>query len=516
MSSTQEDVGPKLQSTCFVTLNYHQRVRYTGLDDIQGRTRFPFIDTRQIRDVQGAKLRFHEAQKHGDPVMVGDRPWETGVSVYGTVLHDGRRFRMWYESSGPDTTGNPYEIGYAESTDGVHWDKPELGVVEMKGSKKNNRVKLRGHSPGVIDLGPDASPDKHYLGIATGRPSNLGVPELLADNRTKALSSYWAWYSPDGFDWTVYPVPDCAVLPGMADTASFAGDPWRGRVYGAVKVEPRVGLYDRRSVTATTAPMNDVLNWEHPRLSLYPDEQDDRMAQERGCRFVEFYGLGLFPTREMIIGFPEVFWVEGDLHPSQGPGIRLGYHGKSDIQMVYSYDGYAWHRTTDREPFIPLGKEGEWDDGFHTIRSTIIEVGDEVFLYYYYGGRRGGHSVQTEWNTSKIGLAKIKRDRFASIAADGEGMVEVYHGKPIGRELVVNARTAGDGALRVEAREFKDKQSGPIAGFESFQCNPINGDGVRLSVKWGGKGWSDLPRDQQLVLRFYLKDAEIFAYEINV
>ena len=66
-------------------------------------------------------------------------------------------------------------------------------------------------------------------------------------------------------------------------------------------------LYERWSVAMTASPVNEPLNWDSPRLALYPDEMDDRMAQECGCQFVEFYAIGLMPTRDVIIGFLEVF-----------------------------------------------------------------------------------------------------------------------------------------------------------------------------------------------------------------
>jgi len=504
---------PPLLDSCFVNLNQPQRYANTHVADMEGRRRFPMIDTRQIREIEGCELRFHQAEKHGDPVMTADPRLERGTCIYGTVHHDGEHFRMWYQPIPlvAQGAGNPYDVAYAESADGIHWERPNLGLVERGGSKKNNLVTFRGHGPSVIDLGTAAPPERRYLGIAVGYAPILGVPEVLRHEQTKRHHGYWIYYSADGLNWKVYPPPTCAILNYMSDTACFIGDPYRNRVLGSVKLEPRVRLFDRRSVTITAARMDNVADWGPCRLAVYPDEMDDRMAKDRGCRFAEFYGMGLLAQRDVLIGFPEVYWVEGKLHPSQAPGVRLGFHGKCEIQMAYSYDGYAWHRTIGRRPFIPLGKEGEWDDGFLTAQSSAVEVGDAVFIYY--SGNRGGHSAAAETNTRKVGLAKVRKDRFASIAADGEGMVEVYHGKPEGRELVVNARAAADGVVRVEAREASGKV---IPGFAAGDCGPIAGDGVRLAAGWGNKSWTDLPKSANIVLRFHLKKAEVFAYEIEV
>lgn len=502
----------------FSNINQVQRHKESGVDDLKGRTRFPMLDTRQVREAEDVRLQFHAAQKHGGPVMVADRPWEIGVQLYGSVLHDGQRFRMWYQPTPPKAqVGNPYDVGYAESLDGVHWEKPELRLVEASGSYQNNLVPLRGHSPSVIDLGAAAPPERRFLGVTIGSAAKLGIPEVLKHEQTKTHHGYWLYYSADGLDWKIYPPPTCAILSGMADTCCFVADPYRGRVLGSLKLEPRIGLYDRRSVAITTARMKDVHSWEPCRLMLFPDELDDRMARERGCRLLEFYGMGMLVQRDVVIGFPEAFWVEGALHPFQDSGIRIGYHGKGEIQMAYSYDGYAWQRPSGRQAFIPLGKAGEWDDGFLTLRGTVVEAGDDVFVYY--SGNRGGHAVAEETSRCKIGLAKIKRDRFASIVADSEGMVEVYHGAPAGRGIVLNARTASDGVIRVEVREPVEGRprtpSKPIVGFTASDCRPISGDGVRLPINWSNKGWGDLAGNRPIALRFVLKNAEIFGYEVQ-
>ena len=115
---------PELPPVHFANMNQPQRHQYTGLNDLAGRKRFAFLDTRQVRDIRDAELRFHAAKKHGDPVLVADPKQETGVSVYGSVLHDGEHFRMWYQSfsRGPQR-GNPYAVPYAESSDGIHWEQ---------------------------------------------------------------------------------------------------------------------------------------------------------------------------------------------------------------------------------------------------------------------------------------------------------------------------------------------------------------------------------------------------------
>ena len=88
----------------------------------QGPWRRLFLDAAVIEKSEGLSRVFHAAQKYsGNPVIQRDRPWEgvaaiTGPYVYGTVLRDGGKLRMWYQIL---SRGN--HVGYAESDDGIHW-----------------------------------------------------------------------------------------------------------------------------------------------------------------------------------------------------------------------------------------------------------------------------------------------------------------------------------------------------------------------------------------------------------
>lgn len=62
----------------------------------------------------------HWERASAAPVLVAEAPWEKQAVMCPHVLHEGGRFRMWYSA------GEMYEpdaIGYAESTDGLHWER---------------------------------------------------------------------------------------------------------------------------------------------------------------------------------------------------------------------------------------------------------------------------------------------------------------------------------------------------------------------------------------------------------
>ena len=53
-------------------------------------------------------------------------------------------------------------ICYAESEDGLHWRKPELGLIEFNGNTRNNLVQRGAHGAGVFFDPTDADPARRY------------------------------------------------------------------------------------------------------------------------------------------------------------------------------------------------------------------------------------------------------------------------------------------------------------------------------------------------------------------
>ena len=96
-----------------------------------------FADDFLIERVGGAaRLVLHRPQRR-EIVIVHDAPWEGNNSAYHTVFRDGDIYRMYYRGRQIDLSGDKLKfphgqrVCYAESRDGVHWQKPALGLVEF-------------------------------------------------------------------------------------------------------------------------------------------------------------------------------------------------------------------------------------------------------------------------------------------------------------------------------------------------------------------------------------------------
>ena len=163
--------------------------RQNGPLDI-GSKRELFIDTHLIEAMSGVRLEMHSPMPK-EIVMHLDKLWEGNGCNYYSIFQDGNIYRMYYDAWAHEPSSIPVHevfIGYAESEDGKTWVRPELGLFEFNGSKKNNIVW--------------ASPKLDNWGSRSRTP----IPAVPADARYKAFyngnGGLMAAKSADGIHWS--------------------------------------------------------------------------------------------------------------------------------------------------------------------------------------------------------------------------------------------------------------------------------------------------------------------------
>ena len=116
-----------------------------------GTDRQLFIDDDVVAVVKNVTRRFHHPVKHpANPMIENDQPWEVVPyfrSCSFNVLRDPEDglFKCWYEdyhnywgSKGVPRLGS--RIYYAQSTDGITWEKPLLGRHAIDGRDTNTLI----------------------------------------------------------------------------------------------------------------------------------------------------------------------------------------------------------------------------------------------------------------------------------------------------------------------------------------------------------------------------------------
>ena len=169
-----------------------------------------FIDQRFIQDSKDVSLTMNPPYMGEDPVLIADRPWEVHIGGYNTVIKENGLFRMWYDFIPPenDPSGITRGVAYAESNDGINWEKPDIGLVEICGNKNNNVVipripnAPRGETEGgtvLLDTNPDWLPDERYKFWTK-------IQHIPDEDTARGMTGpFWQMYSSDGIYWNVYP-----------------------------------------------------------------------------------------------------------------------------------------------------------------------------------------------------------------------------------------------------------------------------------------------------------------------
>ena len=133
-----------------------------------------------------SQLSTHPPRIDPRPLVAPEYPWESRINVYSTLFEDDGRFRLYYECHLVAERDQPDDLkamlAYAESSDGVTWDKPTIGRADFKGSTENNLVygldlaRGRGAHGATVFKDPSAPPDERYKLVHMARETGrLGV-----------------------------------------------------------------------------------------------------------------------------------------------------------------------------------------------------------------------------------------------------------------------------------------------------------------------------------------------------
>ena len=471
-----------------------------GVIDIGSRLEL-FVDDYLIDRLSGAELRLHQPTPR-DVAMRFDRPWEGNSGGYFTVFKDGDVYRMYYRGldvdfSRKDFENHPEVMCYAESTDGVHWERPSLGLVEFDGSKDNNIFlegpKTHSFSP-FKDGNPEAGADAVYKAVAVGE------------------RSLFAYISPDGIHWS-RAKEDPIITDGYFDSHNLVfWDTYRGeyREYH----RDFLGEPKRRDIK--TAASQDFLDWPDPVWLQYSPG-----------RVSELYTNGVLPyyrAPHIFLGFPTRYvdrgWTESTkaLPQLEYRRIRATWQERigtavTDGMFMTSRDGYSfnvWPESFIR-PGLKLRDNWFYGDNYQTW--GIIETDSPI-----EGAERelsifAQEAAEQQDNTERLRRYTLRIDGFVSVNAKMSGGELLTN--PLvfeGRELVLNFSTGAAGAIQVEVQ---DHRGDVVEGFAMADCHEVWGDDLARTVKWGETTDLSSLAGQPVRLRFVLKDADLYSMQFK-
>ncbi len=484
--------------TALCCLGIHGRLRAAEVAAIDlGDRRELFVDDHLIDQQKGVELGLHQPTPR-EVVMVLDAPWEGSGSGYETVFRDGPIIRMYYigaeltNADGTKLPGRALYACYAESRDGIHWVKPELGLFEFDGSKKNNIVWSAPHLDNftpIKDPNPKCPPDERYKAVSSG------------------AGGLWAYKSTDGLHWSR--LVDRPILTrGAFDSQNNAfWDPIRGQ-YWCYMRDFHNGVRDIRVSTST-----DFRTWTEPKMLQYPGAPDEALYTNQ----VRPY----YRAPQVFLGFPSRY-VERKWTPSmkalpdpEHRQNRMKFHPRygttvTDGLFMTSRDGYTFARWD--EAFLRPGPErrNNWvyGDGYPSL--GFIETPSEdptaaPELSFYVGEDHWKGPIRLRRYTIRI-------DGFVSLHARSGGE---FVTKPLvfrGKTLTLNFASSAAGFLKVE---FQDADGHPIPGFTLADSDEIFGDTLQRAVTFHDKAEVGSLAGRPVRIRMVMRDADLYSLKFE-
>jgi len=218
---------------------------------------------------------------------------------------------------------------------------------------------------------------------------------------------------------------------------------------------------------------------------------------------LQHYGMGSAPYGPYEVG---TLWAYNTDVSDFGAGKM---HGYQETELTYARSGYAWHRAAQGTPFIPHGREGEWDEGNLQCASAPVYLEDDI--RYYYMGTDMCH--QTHWELEPqragLGLATLTPDRFVGLyAGDEEAELVTMTRRLPSMKVFVNARIEADGWIRIGLLDAKGK---PIEGFTEDECCPLTEDSAASEVRWQNERAVDDPLASSVRLRLRGQNCAVYS-----
>ena len=435
---------------------------------------------------------WHRAVYHSsNPILKPEMEWElTDNDGAGAAapFSDGvwydevdEKFKMWYIAAGKDISGGYNATCYAESLDGISWTRPSLKVI-----------------PGTNIVSQSAERDANTVWI-----DKLEKNESKRYKMFDILKSGSDWHmhyktSSDGLAWR-----DQSESAKVMDRSTVFFNSFRGTWVWGLRHNVRVDantLVRARDYMENVDPVAGTRN-ALPDLSYFwfGSWPSDPRHEEYPSIVPGIYNLDAIAYESLLLGVFSVWsGPENDVCSSKNVIKR------NQLFIGYSRDGWNWYRE-DFIPFCPVdANKSAWNNG--NIQSAVgspLIVGDK--LYFYMSGRRLNSNNKEVIST---GLATLRRDGFASMSGTGTLTTETVSFN--GKFLYVNADVKG--SLKVEVL---DASGNVKPGFSVDDCIAMKSDNTKCRITWNGNTTLESLKGEQIKLKFYLTDGDLYSFWIS-
>jgi hypothetical protein len=383
-------------------------------------------------------------------------------------------------------------VCYAESSDGIHWIKPNLGLVEFHGNRNNNIIAIE--------------PVEH-----TASPADRNLHVLYEPDDPNPARRYkmMLLVPHEGGRWTVVPLFSADGLRWRyAIPAELTDEPKRmfrlssivmpnehleggglvrfgGLYYQNGQAE---NLYDGSKAGRFAAGYwsPDFIHW-HPEKaeSFLRSGFDPKVPQSEGRETHE--GVALWNRGNVLVGVYGIW-----------RGAKTWAGRRVDLGLVTSVDAIHYREPIPDFVFAEAGPPDAWDANGLLQGQGFEQIGDETYIWH------GSWDLQAAGNSrafteagilarkGEVGLLKLRRDGFGYVSVldprtaraqetfrtgVGSLMTVPFEITGPGARLEANAELVAEGGIRFE---LLDRAGMPVPGHSAA----IDRSGVRVPVSW--------------------------------
>jgi hypothetical protein len=433
---------------------------------------FPF-DDQSIPFSAGLRLHLVSGKPPGvkNPVVLGPgaegAPDDARTRFYGTVIPVGDELRMWYLGASRDAPGR-YRACYAVSRDGLHWERPRLGLVAHGGSRANNLLAVPDGQGGTLPIvalpvlhdPDDPDPARRFkCAFESGRYGNcLAVA-----------------FSPDGLRWTV---PDWNPVGPMLEQTGLV------RFQGCYYVNGQGGRHFGTARKLVTFASYDFEHWTQAScLGFRRDAVPPRRPETEWNAGEEVHlGAGLWDRGNVLLGVCDLWHG----HPTGDRSLVT-----MDLGLLVSHDALHYREPVPDFELVPAREE----EGAPTGRGPslshgqgLCNWGDRTLLWYELWGLGGVRLAS--WPRDRLGYFQVydSPGRPAWLP-EGQSIVDVAPHLvtcPLraagGARVFLNVEGVGQHAeVRVEVL---DERLRPVPGLSGDASPPVREAGLRVPVRW--------------------------------
>ncbi len=418
------------------------------------------------------------------------------VGGFNTLLFDEGIYKLWYSVTIESIVEKTDEIGsesvlcYAESKDGISWEKPKLGLFELNGNRNNNIVfGLNTTFVGsTVFKDPSGTPEERYKLICSGRPYSY-------NGKSKLQMWVYGSVSPDGIHWSTFDEP---ILKCASDTQDICFySPEQGEYNAYLRgwhPQTRGGYGGRRTITKSVT--KNFRKFPEPEIVMSPLPNDPPD--------LDFYSS----AAQRWPGTKNAYFM-----------MPAFYHRSSDIVDIHfavSRDGEIWNRPS-LEPIIPAN-QGSMEGAMSIYASVgVVPFGVNRWAFpltqYHFPHNAGYRKHFKESPGIMAGglyLATIREDGFMALETEGQGECWTQVICFRGSKLLTNSWAPYGGRVLIE---LTDEKGNPVSGYTMDECDGAKGDVFNRAMSWKGKQDVSFLEGRPIRMHFKLIRARLHSFQ---